>query len=71
MFGSLIGGGLTNSGTMPISGGAGGSAGPSRSGGTSNSGFTVGAIHNAPASNTTLLIVAGLAIAGLWIWKSQ
>lgn len=62
----LIGGGLTNSGSMPVSA-AGGMAGPSTATSNTRNGFSVGALNMGSGSNKTLLIVSVLAIAALFI----
>lgn len=64
----LIGGGLTNSGSMPISAG-GGAAGPSTAKSSTNTGFTVGAFNmgGGSSSHKTLLIVGAVVAIALFI----
>ncbi len=66
MGAGLIGGGLTNSGSMPISA-SGGMAGPSTATSNNRNGFEVGALNMGSGSNTTLLIICLVAIAALFI----
>lgn len=60
MLGSLVGGGLTNSGSMPISGGE---AGPSTATSTTNSGQSVGAINMGSPTGINPWLVGGVVIA--------
>ncbi|ELK8601436.1 hypothetical protein RV072_002220 [Vibrio vulnificus] len=59
MLGSLIGGGLTNSGSMPISGG---DAGPSTATSTNNSGQSVGAINMGSPTGVSPLLIGGVVL---------
>jgi hypothetical protein len=69
MLGSMIGGGLTNSGTMPIAGGA----------ATSGNGDSIfkangkqgGLNYTKGISNTTLVIAAICAAAALFLLKNN
>ncbi|EJU9029135.1 hypothetical protein N5K68_000009 [Vibrio cholerae] len=66
MIPGLIGGGLTNSGTMPISGGT---AGPSTATSTNNSGQHVGSINMGGGVSPLLIGVVIVALAYLMLRK--
>ncbi|ELS8947701.1 hypothetical protein [Vibrio furnissii] len=55
----MMGGGLTNSGSMPISGGQ---AGPSTATSTNNSGQSVGAINMGSPSGVSPLLIAAVVV---------
>ncbi|EKO3904895.1 hypothetical protein [Vibrio fluvialis] len=65
----MLGGGLTNSGSMPISGGQ---AGPSTATSTNNSGQSIGAINmGSPTGVSPLLIAAVVVILAFLVLRKK
>lgn len=67
MLGSLTGG-LTNSGSMPISGG---DAGPSTATSTNNSGQSVGGISMGSPTGVNPWLIGAVAIALVYLMKKK
>lgn len=62
----LMGGGLTNSGTMPISGG---DAGPSNATNANHAGQGVGSIYMSPVGVSPWLIAVVMVIFAYLMWR--